>query len=78
MAKIVRGPNGPALRDNKGEYTAITFRTTETEWIWISNKAIRNICTSAILVTAMLTGTMRDTLAVPDKLVTWALKGALK
>jgi hypothetical protein len=78
MAKIVRGPNGPSLRDNKGEHTAITFRTAETEWIWISNKAIRNICVSAILVTSMLTGTMRQGLAVPDKLMTWVLRGSVK
>lgn len=31
-----------------------------------------------VLITAMLTGTMREGLAVPDKLVTGMLRGSLK
>lgn len=78
MAGIVRGPNGPMLRDDKGEHTAITFSTSQTEWFWVSNKAIKTLCLSVVLITAMLTGTMREGLAVPDKLVTWMLRGSLK
>lgn len=46
MAGIVRGPNGPMLRDDKGEHTAITFSTSQTEWFWVSNKAIKTLCLS--------------------------------
>src|SRR5262245_5398832 len=38
MAKIVRTPNGPMLRDDKGEHTGIAFVTNGAEVVWISNK----------------------------------------
>lgn len=39
MAKIIRGPSGPALRDDTGRYTAISFSTNKGE-VWISNRAL--------------------------------------
>lgn len=78
MAQISRKGGMVFLRDDEGKHTAITFRNAQTEWIWISNQAIRTICVSAVLVTAIMTGTVEKGLAVPDKLVTWALKGSLK
>jgi hypothetical protein len=78
MAQISRKDGVAFLRDNEGKYTAITFRTQKTEWFWISNPAIRMICMSAVLITAMLTGTMEKSFAVPDKVMTWVLRGSLK
>ena len=56
MSKIVRGPNGPHLRDNDGKNTAISFTTKEVD-VWVSNKAVRNICVSVLMMIAMATGT---------------------
>jgi hypothetical protein len=78
MAQILRKEGVVFLRDSEGKHTAITFRTEKVERIWVSNHAIRNLCVAAVLITAMLTGTMEKSLAVPDKLATWMLRGAIK
>lgn len=44
MAKIVRGPDGPKLRDDKGNNTGINFRKTgEDREVWISDRTIKGL-----------------------------------
>lgn len=76
MAQVVRGPEGPKLRDRDGKYTAISFQVGRRE-VWISNTVFRSVCAVIILTVSMTTGTIREGFAVPDRFINWMIRGAV-
>lgn len=80
MAKVLRGPTGPRLRDDKGQYTAISFVTKKGNEVWISNKAVRAVCLLIVLLTALVAGSIQPSLAkaVPDTVIHWVLRGSIR
>jgi hypothetical protein len=43
MAKIVRGPEGPFLRNDDGKYTALSFTTKDVD-VRVSNRLVAILC----------------------------------
>jgi len=62
MAKIVRGPQGTFLRDDRGKYTAISYTTKGGDVVWVSNKLFALVFGFVLLLMG-LTGSVDTSLA---------------
>lgn len=79
MAKIVRGPTGPKLRDDKGQYTAVSFTTKDGREVWISNKAVRAAVVLVALLCAVFVGSAQPGLAkVWPEVIKVILRGSVE
>lgn len=74
MVKVIRGPTGPALRDSRGQFTALSFTTKEGREVWISNKAVRTICALIAVLSVLM---LEPSFAEPGKVILKFLRGSL-
>ena len=75
MAKGVRERDDPALRDDRGEHTALQLRTKQADF-WMSNKALGLVL--RFIVFALFLGSMKGTdLGTALTLLNRILKSAL-